>query len=59
MPAAESEASRHAITGLLAKTTSVCPWRRPSRHTGETKRFSIGVSLPRAVPAVVTGIKKT
>jgi len=32
MSAAESEASRHAITGLLAKTTLVCPWRRPSDY---------------------------
>ena len=26
---------------------------------GETKRFSIGMSLPRAVPAVVTGRNQT
>ncbi len=37
----ESKASRPAGTGLLAKTISVCPWRRPSRHTGETKRLKL------------------
>lgn len=37
----ETKASRPAVTRLLAKTTSVCPWRRPSRHTGETKRLKL------------------
>lgn len=55
MPAAKIKASRHAVTGLLARTTSVYPWRRPPRHVCGTKRLIIGVSRPRAVPAVVTG----
>jgi hypothetical protein len=55
----ETKASRPAVAGLLAGEMSVCPWRRPSRHTGETKRLIIGMSLPRAVPTVVTGRKST
>jgi len=45
-PAAKPKASRHAIAGLLAKATSVCPWRRPSRRTGETKRFQLECLSP-------------
>ena len=41
------------------KATSVCPWRRPSRHAVGTNGFLIGVSRPRAVPFVVTGRKQT
>ena len=55
----ETKASRPAVAGLLAKTTSVCPWRRPSRPVAETNCFLIGVSRPRAVPFVVTGRKQT
>ncbi len=53
----EGQAARRPHTKLAP--TSVCPWRRPSRRTGETKGFSIGMSLPRAEPAVVTGRNQT
>jgi hypothetical protein len=55
MPAAESEASRHAITGLLAKGKVSLPVASPVPPHGRDETFSIGMSLPRAVPAVVTG----
>jgi hypothetical protein len=47
------KASRHAVAGLLAKTISVCPWRRSSRRPGETVTLlSLNVSPGhRAEPA--------
>lgn len=49
MPAAESEASHHAIVGLLAKTTSVCPWRRQeidgSSHVNIGREYGLVLRL--------------
>jgi hypothetical protein len=59
MSAAESEASRHAIAGLLAKGKISLPVASPVPARGRDETKKVGMSLPRAVPAVVTGRKPT
>ena len=55
MSAAESEASRHAITGLLAKGKVSLPVASSVPSLGRDELLLICVSLPRAVLVVVTG----